>query len=403
MGKSSGSQKVTNNTIAEPPAFQKPFLEYGMNEAKNLYTGTSPIVGYTTNQVLNPAYQSPTAAAKGWGKFKAEGVPQAQPQYITQQTPIYGENQVGGKLEYYGGPLVAGFTPEQEQAWGLLKNYVNGDNSLQSQANNALSGMLNSGPSELVKQGQGYLGDVMGGKYLPADTFEKSAYAMSPFDYNPESNPFYGRIVDRAMGAANSNASQVGAYGSSDWLNLRGNTAKDLYANQYNTERNWYEQALAQNKGLYENRWNSERGNQQQAAGMVPAMDAAGWAQKNAGLSLMPSINNMNLQNYSAIENIGLQRQQNQQREIDAAKAKWDWEQMEPWKRLEMYQNAINGNMGQSTSSTSTQPVSSPNPITGGIGGALAGATLAGASKGAITGPWGAAIGGGLGLLGSFF
>lgn len=106
----------------------------------------------------------------------------------------------------------------------------------------------------------------------------------------------------------------------------------------------------------------------------------------------MPSINNMNLTNYSALENVGLQKQQNQQSIIDANKAKWDFEQMEPWKRLQLYQQAISGNMGENK--TATQPTSGSNPITGAIGGAMAGSAF---------GPWGAAIGGGAGLLGSLF
>ena len=457
-----GSQQVTQNTVAEPPAFQKPYLQYGMEQAKNLYTGYSPIVGYTTNTVLNPKYTAPTTTSgwnqyaatqfpyaddpNSWGGAKSYGQavlnyfakpsaglqyitgepyaddpnswggaksydqaflnyyakPSAEPQYITEQTPIYGD-PVGGKLKYYNGQLVAGFTPEQQEAWSLLSNYIKGDSSLQKQAENALSGMLNSGPSKLVKQGKAYLSDVMGGKYLPASTFKKSSYNPGAFVYDPKSNPYYDRIVEKAMGAANANATQYGAYGSSDWMNLRGTTAKDLYADQYNKERDWYEQSLALAKQLYENRWNQERTNQQQAAGMVPEMDKAGWAQKQAGLALTPSINQMALTNYAALENIGLQKQQQQQREIDAAKAKWDWEQMEPWKRLELYQNAVGGNMGQST--TQTQPVSSPNPITGAIGGALGlGMLGSGITYGGSTlGLPGAALGAGLGLLGSFF
>lgn len=631
MGKSSGSQKVTTNTIAEPPAFQKPFLEFGMNEAKNLYTGAPTITGYTTQSVLNPAYVAPTnssasssAGTTGWDKYKnavaepyadnpsswggassysaaLEAQRQAQQaaamasnqQYITQQTPQYSTSSTGGKIEYFPDQQIAGFQPEQEQAWNMLKNYMAGDNTLSANANQALTDMLNSQKSALVTQGQDYLSDVLGGKYLnptdnssynyltdvmngknlnptdnasynylmsvmngdsnnilnsdaykyitgimngstnnisnsdsykyltgimngsnnniqntagynyfkdvvggkylPASTFDASAYAMDPFSYNPEANPYYDRIVEKALGAANANATANGAYGSSDWLNLRGNTASDLYANQYNQERNWYEAELALAKQLYENRWNSERGlmnnagnsligadqfqnnqqinagnslmsadqtqtnqqlnagnsllnafntqtnnqmnaggnllnyyqnalaqqqnagnsllnfyqgernNQQQAAQMVPSMDQAGWAQKQAALGMMPSINNMNLQNFSALENIGLQRQQNQQAIIDANKAKWDFEQMEPWKRLQLYQQAINGNMGQSTSETKNVPTSGSNPFTGAIGGALAGGALSGMTNGAIAGPTGALIGGGLGLLGSFF
>ena len=472
-----GSQKVTQNTVAEPPAFQKPYLEYGMEQAKNLYTDYSPIVGYTTNTILNPKYTGPTTptafsgwnpyattqyaepyaatqyrfpnaddpnswgGAKSYGQallnyFKAPSNPYAvtqyaepyadepnswggansyleallnypkapaEPKYITKQTPIYGD-PVGGKLQYYQGKLVADPQEEQAQAEAMLKDYLWGNGSLPSTANNVLAGMLTSGPSGLVKRGRSYLRDVMGGKYLPASTFEDSSYNPGAFVYKPKANPYYDRIVEKAMGAANANATQYGAYGSSDWMNLRGTTAKDLYADQYNQERQWYEQRLALAKQLYENRWNQERGNQQQAAGMVPAMDGAGWAKQKFGLSMMPAFNNMNLTNFSALENIGLQKQAQQQREIDAAKAKWDWEQMEPWKRLELYQQAVTGNMGENR--TTTQPTSGTNPFTGAIGGALAGGMLGtnlATAGGATLGIPGALAGGTLGLLGSLF
>jgi hypothetical protein len=73
------------------------------------------------------------------------------------------------------------------------------------------------------------------------------------------------------------------------------------------------------------------------------------------------------------------------------------------WGNMNNYANIISTGAGMGGTSSATSPMSPANPITGALGGGMAGAAI-GSMPGmsAIGGPWGAAIGAGMGLLGSF-
>lgn len=59
MSKGGGQTRTVQGTTVEPPAFQKPFVEYGLSEAKKLYEGGSPayypgstVVGFSPESEL---------------------------------------------------------------------------------------------------------------------------------------------------------------------------------------------------------------------------------------------------------------------------------------------------------------------------------------------------------------
>ncbi len=151
----------------------------------------------------------------------------------------------------------------------------------------------------------------------------------------PGFNAAYGAAADQIMPSVQSMFSRAGRTGSGL---AQGEMTKQL-GNAF--------------AGLY----GQERNNQMQALAMSPQIGYAD-ADRLAG--------------------VGAQREQYLQ---DQA--------MEPYQRLQMYQQGIQGNYGGTQ--TTTQPLYR-NRMAGALGGAAAGATL---------GPWGAAAGGLLGLLGS--
>lgn len=196
-----------------------------------------------------------------------------------------------------------GFSPESNQALGLI-------------ANRAASGSPLMPAAE-----QGLLGTIRG-DYL-----------------SPDSNPYLAENVNAAMGQAKSavNAQFTG----------------DNYGNSAHQE--WLGKTMAQTAlPYYADNYNRERGLQMQGILASPALAASGYmdAEKLLG--------------------------------VGAAK------EAKPWEGLLNYARTI-GSVPTGGTSTSQQPYFS-NPLGSAAGGAMAGY--------AIGGPWGAAIGGGLGLLG---
>ena len=90
-----------------------------------------------------------------------------------------------------------------------------------------------------------------------------------------------------------------------------------------------------------------------------------------------------------------MQQEQQAGNYITDAMNRYNYNQQQPWQNLQNYSGIINGYGGLGGTSTTTQSAPKSNPLMGAAGGAMAGMS--------IGGPWGAAIGGGLGLLGGLF
>jgi hypothetical protein len=101
---------------------------------------------------------------------------------------------------------------------------------------------------------------------------------------------------------------------------------------------------------------------------------------------------------------VGAQQEARAQQALDDAKARWQFQQMQPYQQLQTIAPIIGGTSVGGMSSTSTRTDRpDTNPIMSGVGGALMGGSLAGILPKAmgITGPMGMAAGAGLGLLAS--
>jgi hypothetical protein len=116
----------------------------------------------------------------------------------------------GQPLQYYPGETIAGFTPTQLQAQGLLKA-------------RSLSG------SPVTAAAQGELAKTLSGGYL-----------------SPESNPYLSAYVQKGLEdvlpAMDTAAVAAGRYGSGAWGQMRGRAAgevaSNIYGQAYEAERN---------------------------------------------------------------------------------------------------------------------------------------------------------------------
>lgn len=140
MGGSSGNSKQTTNQESAPWKFQQPYLKYGMDEAARLYQ---------------------------------------------QQGP-----------KYYEGSTVAGFSPEQEMAFGLGTQ-------------RALNG------SQDINNARGYTNDVLKGKYLNSD---------------PYSDQVFQNVQQKVMPAVNSQFMGSGRYGSDMHADTQTRALTEAYA-----------------------------------------------------------------------------------------------------------------------------------------------------------------------------
>ncbi len=98
-GKSSGSgAQTTTTTNSNPPEFQKPFLEYGMNEAKSLYGSDKPqyfpnstVVPFSgqTENALQAQEQRATMGSPLNTGAQIEALRNLSGQYLNQENPAY--------------------------------------------------------------------------------------------------------------------------------------------------------------------------------------------------------------------------------------------------------------------------------------------------------------------------
>ena len=265
--------------------------------------------------------------------------------------------QQGGP-KYYEGETVAGFTPAQMESMNLTSNWVTGNaQDMMGNTNNQwqqmMSGQNNMGSDFAGLGGQfnNTMGDMMSGQV--------NTGAGSP--YGDMADAFTSQAVDQAnsaMQGIRGNQVMSGQYGGSG----RG----DMLNNQVINETN--KQVTNNLAGMYGNAYSQAQDQRAGAAGMygqaqVGSMDRAAQTQAQA-LGQYGNIMNMPLEmSKSLYNNVGLPQQQMNQGLMNDQKQRWDYNQMLPYKNLEMFANFINGNMG-GTSTTNTNSNSSSSSST---------------------------------------
>jgi hypothetical protein len=179
--------------------------------------------------------------------------------------------------------------------------------------------------SPVNRAAQGYATDVLSGKYLQPG------------------NPYLG-AVDQAMWAqvapnVNAQFSQLGRYGSGA---------------QTNALTTGFANAIAP---YHYQDYEAERGRMDSAAAGAPALASTDYT------------------DIAALQNVGQQRQQQAQSEINAAQDRWAYGQQLPWNKLAQYLGLVSGNYGGTT--TGSQPVYQPSVGSQVLGGLLGAGSLA--------------------------
>jgi len=203
-----------------------------------------------------------------------------------------------GGQHYYPGNTVAGFSPDQEQAFGLAKD-------------RALSG------NETMNAAEGYTQDVLAGKYSG----------------DPYQSQVFQSIASNVMPAVNSQFSAGGRYGSG----AHAGTMTEELTNAFAPYASQQYQAGLDRMGQASNA-------------------AAGFAANDYA-------------DIAALSDIGGQRRDLAQQEIQDAKNRFDYEQDLPANQLAQYMGFTGGSYG--SQGTSTQNYSGGSGIGGLLGGAL--------------------------------
>lgn len=197
--------------------------------------------------------------------------------------------------------------------------------------------------SPAVRAARGHLGDTLSGRYLDA-----------------EGNPHLARLASRVAG------------------DVRGQV-DGRFARANRTASARHGEALGRGIGdavapLHARAYENERNRMLRATMFAPELAAHDFRE------------------YQALARVGARRQAQRQAEIDARRARHDFNQLRPYDNLERYQRMVRGDFGGTTT----------RPFHRGRGDALLGGGMAGAELARMFGfdPW---IGAGLGGLGSLF
>jgi hypothetical protein len=207
----------------------------------------------------------------------------------------------GLEIDYPSFPTVAPVAPETEQAWGGIYQRATQGNPL-------------------LGQSQGYVSDVLSGKYLNADA------------------PGFSEVLAKTRDMVNANKSLTGRYGSEA-----------------------HDAAVARELGglQYQN-YARERGIQDQAA------------------ALAPSLAREDYYDLDRLGQVGTQRQGQMQAQIDDEVERQQWEQQKAANAIALYQQLLAGNMGGTTTAKVPMQGGGTNPLLSvlGIGAQLGGAYL---------------------------
>jgi hypothetical protein len=278
--------------------------------------------------------------------------------------------------------------------------YFQGDqvadlNGMQGRGINALFGAGNRGFS-FDPQSTGLLNRTMKGDFLRSNPLFGQLQQEASGKYlnsNPYLDSIYKSNLNSSLDDIQARFAGSGRSGGSGYMGnamgeAAGRVTDQVFGQNYENERNRQQQA----QGLLNSIYGQERNFQNAAIGESGLRSNQNW------------LNDM--QGYNAMLQAGGLRQQQNQAEIDANKAKFDWQQNLPYWKLNQYGNALGMGTQAGTNTTTTGPGANKmgNALGMGMMGAGLGASIPGwgAGAGTMLGPAGWALGG-LGLLGGLF
>lgn len=287
-----GGQTQQSKTTIDP--ILKPYVEYGLGEAKNLYQGVSPRY-YEGQTFINPSANTLSALSAAGNRAMAGNplLPAAQANVMNLQTAtnqanpmyqnLYGTSQTGSPLasSLYGN-LAAGNLTDMTSINRANQAYAN------AQTNPALAGNVYSGlaSGQITNAANPYNQYTASGAYLGSNPYFNAALQGAG---QAATSSYYD-----ALNAAQSGASQAGRYGSNAQAGLF-NKAGTTLAN-----------ALANKAGeLGYNQYANERALQEAAMGRLGQLSQSDIANQLAGATALTGVGQQTLANQMAATNQG--------------------------------------------------------------------------------------------------
>lgn len=321
MGGSSGGGNTKTTQTSSPWSGQTPYLKYGLDEATRLYQQAGP--------------------------------------------------------QYYPGSKVAGFSPEQNQAFSMgtqralngsqdinnAKGFTNGVLSGQYGTPSGVSNFANASMNGGYGQSQDtakYVHEVLQGKYLNSDPYKDQVFK---------------NIQQQVLPSVNSQFMGSGRYGSDSHAGTMTTNLTNAYA-PYASQQ--YQQGLDRMNwaaGMSDQMNNNQYARMMGGAQMANDLYNQGMGYRQWAAGMAPTWAANDYQDLAALEAIGQQKQGLAQNELNDAAARWDYYQRLPYDKLGQYLNNIGGNYGGTV--VGKQPSNEPST-------------------------WQQIAGGGLGLLGLF-
>ena len=228
---------------------------------------------------------------------------------------------------------------------------------------------------------------------------------------NPANDPGFGAVVNNTLASVmpGINASFVNGgrmdSGLASAAAAQGatNAVGNLELNNYLAERqnqNTAAQQAASNQGMM-------LGGTETAGQLASQNLNTQLQQQMQGMFAIPGIDQAQLGDIGQAYNAASEYQTNAQNQLNADIDAWNYNQMQPWNTLGMYQGLISGGYGGSSTGSMTTPYytnPTSNALSGAMGGAMLGGSLLGASGLGLMGTGaGSGIGAGLGLLMGLF
>jgi hypothetical protein len=404
-GGGGSSRNQTTTTTTEPPAYLRPYLEQGMNEARSLYSqGASQyypgdtVVGFSPETL--DALQMQTDRARAGSPVLG-----AARDYATRTLAGGGAPTFGGGSNPYASPVATGngSNPYATSVYSggpanpyATNNYTEAQNDYGAARNPALDAMFNKAAdatqTRLSSDFAGSGRNIAASRPARAEELENLATTIYGGAYENERN----RGLEASQAAAGRTLSayldtnRIGA-GSFESDRARqfdaARAAQDIGAGSYESGQSRALQSSLAAQGIGATGYESERDR-------MASEIAQGRANQLGVLGLSPEISMADYNDIDRLRGVGAAREDLTGREMEDSAARWDFGQAAPGVALDQYLARMGGYPGSAVS------MSTPiyrNPAAGALGGAGMGYQL-GNQFG--YGGWGALLGGLLGAYG---
>lgn len=350
-GGGSKTEYVTATRNNEPPAYIKPFLEYGAQEARNLY------------QSALPAYY-PQSTVVGFAPQQELALRGIEQRALVGSPLVYGAQNAASRT--LSGDYLAPGAESQQFASRLLNQQMGG---------NDLGGL-------------DYAKSAIAGNYVPnssgLDALTMSTIGGSFLGGNPYLQQAIQNAAQPTIDAVQSQFSAAGRLGSGANMDVLsrnvGQIAQNMAFANYGDERQRQMQAAS----MAQQRLESERGRQMQAAGLgigqleadrmrqMSALNLLGGnyeaerQRQMAAIGMSPQLAAQDYADYTALAGVGDTRRQLAQQEKQDEVNRFNFEQNVQADKLARYMALVGGGQFGSTG-TESRPVFS-NPMAEGLG-----------------------------------